>query len=396
VPQYLVPIYEAAGARYGIRWDVLAAINEVETAFGRHLAVSSAGARGWMQFMPSTWRRFAVDANGDGRLDPNDPRDAIFSAARYLRAAGGRTDIRRALFAYNHAAWYVDLVLTRAADIRAELDPLAALAVGRFPVSGPTRFAAGQAGRKRIRILGREGATVRAVAAGTILRTGGNSRLGRSVRLRDAFGNRYTYSGLAHVKAHPDEQVHAGTVLGRVGRIPAEGDPGVWFTVRPAGRGEIDPKPVLNRWKRHGNPGAIAARVLADPRIQIYACGRDDIRAGRIDARVLVALEFLADSGLHPTVSALECGHSLMTTSGNVSEHSTGDAVDISAINGVPIAGHQGPGSITELAVRRLLTLTGAEQPHQIITLMQFPGAPNTLALPDHWNHIHIGWRPAA
>jgi hypothetical protein len=138
----------------------------------------------------------------------------------------------------------------------------------------------------------------------------------------------------------------------------------------------------------------LARRVLSDPRVQIYGCGRDDIRAGAIDRRVLATLEFLSASGFDPTVSSLRCGHSLMTTSGNISEHSTGTAVDIAAINGVPIAGHQGPGSITETVVRRLLTLQGAMKPHQIITLMQFPGTDNTLAMADHADHIHVGWRP--
>jgi hypothetical protein len=139
---------------------------------------------------------------------------------------------------------------------------------------------------------------------------------------------------------------------------------------------------------------ALAGRVLDDPRVQIYGCGREDIRAGAIDRRVLATLEFLSASGFAPTVSSLRCGHSIMTTSGNVSEHSTGSAVDIAAINGIPIAGHQGPGSITDTVVRRLLTLQGAMKPHQIITLMQFPGTDNTFAMADHADHIHIGWRP--
>jgi hypothetical protein len=139
---------------------------------------------------------------------------------------------------------------------------------------------------------------------------------------------------------------------------------------------------------------ALGRRVLADDRIQIYPCGRDDIRAGVIDRRVLATLEFLASSGFKPTVSALRCGHSFLTSSGNVSEHSTGTAVDIAAVNGIPIAGHQGPGSITDLTIQRLLTLQGTMKPHQIISLMTFKGADNTLALPDHWNHIHVGWRP--
>jgi murein DD-endopeptidase MepM/ murein hydrolase activator NlpD len=75
---------------------------------------SSAGAIGWMQFMPSTWLRWGTDANGDGIADPWNPDDAVFSAARYLSAAGGRTDIARAVFAYNHADWYVREVLSLA------------------------------------------------------------------------------------------------------------------------------------------------------------------------------------------------------------------------------------------------------------------------------------------
>ena len=74
----------------------------------------------------------------------------------------------------------------------------------------------------------------------------------------------------------------------------------------------------------------LARRVVADPRIEIYSCGQRDIRAGAIDRRVLATLEFLG-LGPPPTVSALECGHSLITTSGNISEHSSGNAVDIAA-----------------------------------------------------------------
>jgi hypothetical protein len=93
------------------------------------------------------------------------------------------------------------------------------------------------------------------------------------------------------------------------------------------------------------------------------------------------------------TCSALRCGHSYLTTSGNISEHSFGNAVDISKINGIPIRGHQGAGSIADLAIRRLLTLQGAMKPHQIISLMTYQGTGNTLAMADHADHIHIGFR---
>jgi murein DD-endopeptidase MepM/ murein hydrolase activator NlpD len=113
-PHFLVPIYKAAAKRYDIPWQILAAINGIETDYGRDLSVSPAGALGWMQFMPGTWTRYGVAADGSRTPNPYDPRDAIFSAARYLAANGGSRDLRRALFAYNHALWYVDAVLWRA------------------------------------------------------------------------------------------------------------------------------------------------------------------------------------------------------------------------------------------------------------------------------------------
>ena len=219
--------------------------------------------------------------------------------------------------------------------------------------------------------------------------------------------------------------VTSGTVLGHVGRKSARTAPHLLFEIRPAGRGapRIDPKPILDGWKllestaiyraAGRNPfvgkdaqtpsigqillmskDALARRVLSDPNVQIYDCGRQDIRAGQIDRRVLATLEFLVASGLKPTVTSLRCGHSYYTSSGNVSEHTTGTAVDIAAINGVPIMGHQGEGSIAELTIQRLLTLQGTMRPHQIISLMTFQDAENTFAMADHADHIHVGFRP--
>jgi len=113
-PPFLIPIYKAAGHRYHVPWQVLAAINAVETNYGHDLNVSSAGAEGWMQFMPSTWSRWGVDADHDGSKNPYSPQDAIFAAARYLHASGASRDLAGAIFAYNHAAWYVSEVLLRA------------------------------------------------------------------------------------------------------------------------------------------------------------------------------------------------------------------------------------------------------------------------------------------
>ena len=111
----LQALWHRAGAAYGVPWQVLGAINKIETDFGRNMGPSSAGAVGWMQFMPDTWLRWGMDASGDGIADPWNPNDAVFSAARYLAAAGGGADLARAVFAYNHADWYVDEVLELAA-----------------------------------------------------------------------------------------------------------------------------------------------------------------------------------------------------------------------------------------------------------------------------------------
>jgi murein DD-endopeptidase MepM/ murein hydrolase activator NlpD len=566
VPPFLLPIYQAAGTQYGIKWELLAAINEIETDYGRNTNVSSAGALGWMQFMPASWDQYGVDANKDGVKDPYNPVDAIFAAARYLKAAGADKDIRGAVFAYNHADWYVDQVLMRAQILSGLptnlVGSLTGLTEGRFPVMAKATYAeeldkkslekskrrnpvvavSSTADRRGISIFAGAGAPVIAVTDAKVVGIGRSARLGRYVKIQDAYGNTYTYGRLAkvsqlyaapkpervtaaqiqrelklpkpdaapktaasdtsepaskrRVKANPDTQretvapktpapaepgklrlfahptransaaaggaqqeflrtgridgaltparaiglardqvvikhlkvgaqIPAGTVLGRIGKASNPKHPYVRFEIRPAGRGapRIDPKPILDGWKllestaiyraKGKNPfvgddaatpsvgqillmdkDTLAKRVLADPRIQIYGCGRTDIQGGAIDRRVLATLEFLVASGFNPTVSALECGHSYLTDSGNVSEHSSGNAVDIAAINGIPILGHQGAGSITELVIQRLLTLQGTMKPHQIISLMTFDGADNTLSLPDHADHIHVGFKP--
>jgi murein DD-endopeptidase MepM/ murein hydrolase activator NlpD len=565
IPPFLLPIYQAAGIEYGVRWEVLAAINEIETDYGRNLNVSSAGALGWMQFMPSTWKQYGVDANHDGQKDPYNPVDAIFAAARYLKAAGAATDISRAVFAYNHADWYVSSVLMRArliGGLPADLvGSLTGLTQGHFPVHAKARYAddiseqeasarvakghnaaipvEGSSTRRGIKIFAKAGSPVIATQDGRIVGMGTSDRLGRYIKLRDVYGNTYTYGHLkSFAAAYPvpkpetvsrakitkelnlphndpkptapasagsqprskvvaapkkaaapeapapqvtvskerlfanpkrpeafknggEEQilnsdanfttfksyftevfglnredvtlkplekgskVIAGTILGRIGRTSPTLAPHVLFEIRPAGRGapRIDPKPILDGWKllestaiyraSGKNPffgpdakdptvgqvllmskEALQRRVLADPRIDIYECGRRDIASGQVDRRVLATMEFLTASGLKPTISSLKCGHGFLTSSGNISEHSSGSAMDIAAINGIPIIGHQGEGSITDITIRRLLTLQGTMQPHQNISLMTFDGADNTLSLPDHADHIHVGFRP--
>lgn len=104
----LLADYRRAEARFGVRWQLLAAVNLVESAFGRVVNRSSAGAQGPMQFLPSTWRAYGLGGN------VHDARDAILGAANYLHRSGAPGDERRALFAYNRSTLYVDAVLAYA------------------------------------------------------------------------------------------------------------------------------------------------------------------------------------------------------------------------------------------------------------------------------------------
>src|SRR3954454_18662822 len=561
IPPFLLPIYQSCGTEYGIPWQVLASINKIETAFGTNLNVSSAGAEGWMQFIPSTWAAYGVDANDDGKKDPYNPVDAICAAARYLRAAGGENDIRQAILAYNHADWYADEVLLGAQQYGRLPDALVGSLTGltegaHFPVAADARYAddlndaaalarsstqrraagnaadvvSSDANRRSINIYSSLNAPVVAVNDGVIKKIGDNAALGKYIVLQDAYGNDYTYAHLGSIEqTHPvarqqglsskdfkletpsdsapnspatagdnsggsakaakaasakpapnnsensrqrlfalpqrggnagnssvtgqldqllgrsvpgyetfksavsssvqfnsdtmqlkplkkGSKVTGGTVIGHVGQPDAQ-PPHLNFAIRPAGRGAptIDPKPILDGWKLlettaiyraadknpfSDNPtvgqillmskAALEQRVLNDPELSIYACGRQNIQNGEIDRRVLAVMEYLVAKGYRLTITSLKCGHSYLTASGNVSAHSYGSAVDIAAVNGIPIEGHQGPGTITEAVIKDLLLLQGTMRPAQIISLMDL--GPPTFILPDHYNHIHVGY----
>jgi hypothetical protein len=500
IPPFLLPIYQACGSEYGIPWEVLASINKIESGFGTNMGPSSAGAIGWMQFLPSSWREYGLDANGDGHKDPYNPVDAICAAAHYLKLSGGSQDLYKAIFAYNHADWYVQEVLA-GARAYGKLPPdlvgsLTGLTQGaHFPVAADATYAddlsarealkssspdaekaygaseviSSSPTRRGINIFSHQGAPVVAVNDGTIKALGDSPRLGKFIVLEDPYGNRYTYAELGEIVrsgggildgesakrpvldsenlrprlyAYPNRAAHAGNrkaenessagtlkvgsrvvggaVIARIGGASEGVDPHINFSIRPAGAGAnaIDPKPILDGWKlleataiyrANGKSpfasdlsvsavlllpkDALEQRVLHDKSLSIYQCGREDIASGRIDRRVLAVLEYLVSKGFQLTISALECGHSTYTSSGYVSEHSSGDAVDIPDIDGVPVSGHQGPGTLADSLIKTVLRLQGTMHPHQVISLEDLPGE-TSFALPDHYDHVHIGYYP--
>lgn len=119
VPKEYIPIYKAAGEKFGVDWYVLASIHHIETDYSRiKVMVSSVGAIGHMQFMPSTFDYYAIDGNGDGRISAWNLQDSIFTAANYLSKSGYKKDVRKAIWHYNHADWYVNDVLETAGKIK--------------------------------------------------------------------------------------------------------------------------------------------------------------------------------------------------------------------------------------------------------------------------------------
>ncbi len=120
-PANYIQLFQESAAQYcpGLPWTVLAAIGQIESADGANSGPSTAGALGPMQFLPSTWAEWGISTPwAPGPPDIMNPFDAVPSAARYLCAAGGATaaGLPRAIFAYNHADWYVTEVLALAKE----------------------------------------------------------------------------------------------------------------------------------------------------------------------------------------------------------------------------------------------------------------------------------------
>jgi hypothetical protein len=134
----------------------------------------------------------------------------------------------------------------------------------------------------------------------------------------------------------------------------------------------------------------LAKRLLADEKVTIYPGGRADLIAGRIDVRVIVLIRYLQVAHGQITVTSLKSGHRFFSRPGVVSAHTYGQAVDIAALGGQSIMGHQLPGSVTEQAVRNLLLLPAEVRPVQVISLLGLGGPSFPMA--NHDDHIHAGF----
>ncbi|MDQ3913778.1 MAG: peptidoglycan DD-metalloendopeptidase family protein [Actinomycetota bacterium] len=256
----LLALYQGAAATCpGLDWSILAAIHYVERRHATGPATSSAGAKGPMQFMPSTFDEYGVDADGDGRPRVNDLEDAVYSAANLLctNGAGDPKRLEDAIYTYNRSRSYVAQVLARARFYRLRgLRTLASSAMA-CPVSGPVTFtdtfgAARSGGRSHegVDMFAAEGTPVVAVADGvTFLVENVDDDIGGvSLWIRDQRGNTYYYAHNAmNVVTADGVRVRAGEVISFVGRTGnAYGtSPHLHFEAHPGGGEPVNPTSLV-------------------------------------------------------------------------------------------------------------------------------------------------------
>jgi transglycosylase-like protein with SLT domain len=420
VPPVLIPIYQHAAAAYGLGPQgpaILAAINLIETAFGTNLNVSSAGAIGWMQFMPETWEAYGVDANGDGVRDPYNPEDAIFAAASYLSAAGMPESTYDAIYAYNHADWYVADVLANAACYGAlggglsgafSLTPqLQALSCAPAPAwrkkvpeeyltafeDAAARYALGKRGVWALAGVARLESNFGRGMSKATLRASGPLGLDASewrryavdgdgdgrVRHADPDDSAATLARLiwsrgslrAGLFTHNQAQWYVQAVLGEAAQLDGN------CKVTPA-----DWTVVL--------PEAVVAPINWDNLTLSNELELRDLTTGVIDPRIVGLIGAITQKH-QLTISSLRSDHSMHTVSGYISNHYYGRAMDIAAVDGV---------SCTETAVdapcgelgRTLAYLPVIARPTELIYCFDVDGPGPAFALPDHCDHIHAGY----
>jgi transglycosylase-like protein with SLT domain len=424
IPAYLGPIYQAAGQAYDLGPagpSILAAINEIESGFGQNLGPSSAGAEGWMQFMPSTWATYGVDADHDGTKDPNNPNDAIFAAARYLRAAGMPEDPEGAVFAYNHADWYVAEVMARAACFsgigNGALGGLSLVPQRQELVCSPAdgsresipddymKAFQDAAGRYS---LGQGG--VWALAA--VARIESNFGKGMSPEQLSSVGplgitedhwKQYAVDGDGDGKIKRQSPADSAATLARM--IWAAGDlraglfqqnHAEWYVEAvlqdaESMAGSCQVKTVAYSVALPGPTTGSAvinwSNVTLSNSLEMV-----DIKSGAIDQRILNILGAISQQH-QITISALRSDHSKLTSSGNVSNHYYGRAMDIAAIDGVPCTDVSPDGPCGTIA-RQLGALPAGQEPTELIYCFDpdGPANPNGFAQADHCDHVHVGF----
>ena len=420
IPAVLLPIYQRASDAYGLGPQgpsVLAAINLVETAFGTNTNISSAGAIGWMQFMPETWQTYGVDANGDGTRDPYDPEDAIFAAASYLKAAGMPTDTYGAIYSYNHADWYVAEVLSNAEcfgqmggsvaggfELAPKLEVLECDAAkpwrNRIPPAYLDAFetAAARYG------LGERG--VWALASVGLLESDfGRGMSKKEMETSGPLGldgtewTSFTVDGDGDGKinhADPDDSAatlarmiwsRGGLRAGLFSHNQAE-----WYVeavLAEAEKLEGHCKKSTVEWSL-SLPNVVIAPINWNNLTLSNELEKEDLEQGRIDSRIVGLIGAITQTH-EITISALRSDHSMTTTEGYVSNHYYGRAMDIAVVDGVSCTDTAPTAPCGELATT-LSQLPPPAMPTELIYCYDVDGPGPAFARSDHCDHVHVGY----
>jgi hypothetical protein len=420
VPPVLIPIYQRAAVQYGLGPQgpaVLAGINEIETAFGSNLNVSSAGALGWMQFIPSSWEMYGVDANGDGVKDPYNPEDAIYAAASYLSAAGMPADTYTAIYAYNHADWYVAEVLANAAcyagigsaaggfSLTPQLQELSCRPAEEWRDAVPDEYMTAFESAAARYELGRKG--VWALAA--VARLESNFGRGMGKRQMQKYGplgldgaewRTYAVDGDQDGKVRRSDPDDSAATLARLiwsrGSLRAgifTHNQAHWYVEAVLAQAEQVKGACTLRtadWAVALPEAAAAAPINWENLTLSNDLELRDLTTGAIDPRIVGLIGAITQEH-QLTISALRSDHSEYTASGYVSNHFFGRAMDIAAVDGVSCTDTAIDAPCANLA-RTLAYLPEPVHPTELIYCFDVDGPGEAFALPDHCDHVHVGF----
>jgi hypothetical protein len=418
-PAALIPIYEDASDAYGLGPQgpgILAAINQIETNFGELNHVTSyAGAIGWMQFMPGTWATYGVDADGNGVADPYDPDDAIFAAARYLSAAGMPEDTAGAIFAYNHADWYVAQVMANAAcfggggaagafSLSPQLPVLACAPAPAWRDRVPSSYLDAFEEAAARYSLGRRGVWALAAIARLESNFGRDLSNAEMRRLGPLGIDRREWKAYA-VDGDGDGRISHSSVRDSAATVArmiwSRGDlrAGVfshnqaeWYVQEVL----TDAREIGGRCKVHTVAWPILVPDLATAPINwanltlSNSLEQHDLDSGAIDPRIVGLIGAITQRHTL-TITALRSDHSMLTSGGNVSNHYYGRAMDIAVVDGVSCTDVD-PSAPCGVLARSLSLLPPPAHPTELIYCFDVDGPGPAFALPDHCDHVHVGF----
>jgi hypothetical protein len=371
-----------------------------------------------MQFIPSTWESYGVDANGDGVRDPYNPEDAIYAAASYLSAAGMPTDTYNAIYAYNHADWYVAEVLANAACYSGVVGSSVGGAFSLAPQLQVLTCTPAEDWRDQIPADYME--AFESAAARYELGRRGVWALAAVARLESNFGR-----GMTRLQ------------MRRSGPLGLDGSEWRTFAVDGDEDGHIrrgdpaDSAATLARliWSR----GSLRAGLFTHNQAQWYVQAAlaeanrleggcqmrtvdwavalpeagaspinwsnltlsndlemQDLTSGAIDPRIVGLIGAITQEH-QLTISALRSDHSEYTTSGYISNHFYGRAMDVAAVDGVSCTDTAVDAPCANLA-RSLAYLPAPAHPTELIYCFDVDGPGEAFALPDHCDHVHVGF----